>query len=138
MFCCSQLLELSRLRDNDMSSTTDAYNRQLDKCNRQIQEVSFSFFFNSSKVRVCLNNISKFSSCLTENTLYLHYKYLPVKCCLGKYLLFLCESNRIYNYTNCTEQSPSSKANSPQLVNKLPTIYVMFITVFKAHNLSFS
>jgi hypothetical protein len=31
-----------------MSSTADAYNKQLDKCNRQIQDVSFSFLFNSS------------------------------------------------------------------------------------------
>jgi hypothetical protein len=36
------------------------------------------------------------------------------------------------------EQSPSSEANSPQQVNKLPTFYVLFITAFKARHLSFS
>ena len=53
-------------------------------------------------------------------------------CCL------LWESNRIYNYTNSMEQSPSSAVNSPQLDNKLPIFYVMFITTFKACHLSFS
>ena len=103
-----------------MSSTTDVYNRQLDKCNRQIQEVSLSFFFNSSKVRVCLNNISKFSSCLTENTLYSITKICQLNVVWENICCLLCEYNRIYNYTNSMEQSPCSEANIPQLVNNSP------------------